>query len=224
MDNIQSNYPRPVNGRQGLDDLGRIQHSAKVGKVSVTFLVISNVIFAFPLSGSKIGQGGANGGALLLEMLLAIGTGIFSVTAIWATMVWVTCSHRAVCTSRGITSKVPSKLVGFASGIPYLLLCIPLIYALDFIVVRSEHPDKPILRWYSLLSKSKLVNAFFLLLTIHVGCTIFVYGSTLFFNVPKDNVDYVFNWIGVTFGLLATLVGIKIASDVNKNIQTLLTQ
>ncbi len=224
MDNIQSNYPRAGSQRQSIDDLQRIQHSAKVGKVSVLFLIISNGYFAIPLFGSRKGEDNANGSSLLLEMLLAIGTVIFFVTAIWATMVWISCAHRAVCTTRGITSKVPSKFVGFASGIPYLLLYIPLIYALDFIVVRSESPDKPILQRYSLLSKSKLVNTFCMLLTIHVGCTIFVYGLKFFFNEPNNIVSYTFNWVGATFALLATLIGFKIASNVHRSLQALFDQ
>ena len=80
--------------------------------------------------------------------------------------VWVYRAHHAICALRGIESRMSSFAIGTLAAIPIVFLGLPLAYALEFILIRSESPDKPTMKWSSFWSKSGPANIMaFLLVT-----------------------------------------------------------
>jgi hypothetical protein len=152
---------------------------------------------------------------LILVLFVAIGA------AIWATMFWVTRAHRAVCSIRGITSRIPSNLLGFLSGVPYILFFIPLCYALDFLVVRSESSDTPTMRWYSSFSKSLIVNVFAIVIIVDSAITIYDMLKEFLVKQPSTSSPDALDWVGTILFTITVILGIRIAKMVNHNIEAL---
>ena len=216
--NIQSNYPR-AKAEVTLVEIAKMRSAAKVGQLALfaftAVIIISNL---FPNFGKKAEPSTTD----LLAGLAILVTVLFSVVAtMCCTMSWITKAHRAVCILRGITPRVPSRLLGFLGGIPYLLFSLPLCYALDFLVVRSESPDEPTMRWFSFSSRSNIVNLF--AAAIIVDATRNAYSLTRMIFAPRPYSGTI-TLLDVLFTLdfiVAVFSGIRIARIVIANIEKL---
>ncbi len=223
MSDIQSNYPRTTGHKLSFTDIDSLKRAAKIGQfalvtiaLSLTFYLVFPQILASEDNSSSLTLF-VGLGYILLILLAGIAT-------IWSTMFWVTRSHRAVCALRGITPRVSSKLLGFACGLPYILLNIPLCYVVEFLVIRSESADTPTMRWNTMLSKSKIVNIFGLMVIIESA--IAFWSAVMEYIVKKPSLidSPVVDWISNISFWVAVVLGIRIAKIVNRNIEILLSR
>lgn len=200
--------------------MAALRRSAKIGQISLIIITILSALFQiFP---DLIGKDNPES---LGHILIVLGIGfilfVAITAAVWTTMFWVTRAHHAICSLRGITPRISSKVIGFLSGIPYILFFAPLCYAVDFLVVRSESPDKPTMRWYSAFSKSLIVNVFAVFIIIDSSCVIASLIIEFKEGPQSDPFTNVVDWVGIVALTVAVTLGIKIAKDVNQNIEKL---
>ncbi len=221
MDNIQSNYPRKASHGLHLADLVPIRRASTIGQISLIVLALV-LIASYVFPSSPESGNDATPFVLDLPTLVTIASLFAIIGAIWGAMFWVTRTHRAVCALRGIKSRMPSRLLGFLSGIPLITFFLPICYALDFLVVRSQSDDMPTLRWYSLLSKSKIVN--FFAFAIIANCTVGTYDliKEYVWNRPSTGRFGVSDFLQMITLFSAIASGIIIAKIVNRNIESIL--
>ena len=150
MSEIQSNYPRTNQIGNKPVDVPALQRIALSGLV----WVVANWIlfFAVFIVAAVIPRADAVGKT---TALLWFGT---YVGIAWCVALWVYRAHQAVCALRSVEPRMPSSLVAGLSVVPIVLFGVPLSYAMDFLIVRSESPNNPTMKWTSLWSRSGQVN------------------------------------------------------------------
>ena len=225
MSEIQSNYPRnsPFTSGNVDVDVDNLKRASKIGQVALVFIAAVTTIFQiFPKILSFDDK------PSLLLIISALGLGLLlilaGIAAIGTTMFWFTRAHRAVCALRGITPRVSSKVVGFFSGIPYLLLYGPLFYALEFLVVRSESPDIPTMRWYTLYSNSRITNVFGIFIVTDAVLAVYSFVMESIVKSPSIVNSTTFDWVSNFIFCVAVILGIRIAKNVNRNIEDLVNR
>ena len=220
MSDLQSNYPRNSGIGLSLTDIDSMKRAAKIGQIALLVLAVQLTVFlVFPGIIGVVDDSAYLNEIVALGFMLAIV--VAGIAAIWSTMFWVTRTHRAVCALRGITPQVPSKLIGFASGIPYILLNVPLCYTIEFLVIRSGSPDTPTMRWNTMLSKSKIVNVFGLVVIIDSAITFWSAVMEYVLKKPTILDSPAFEWFNNIVFWIAVILGIRIAKIVNQNIASL---
>jgi Na+-transporting NADH:ubiquinone oxidoreductase subunit NqrE len=222
MSDIQSNYPRNSLFVSGYVDLDSLKRSANIGRIALLFIATLTTIFQiFP----KILKFEDEPSLLVLFAALGVGLSLIlaGIAALGTTMFWVTRAHSAVCSLRGITPRISSKTLGFLSGIPYLMFFAPLCYALDFLVIRSASLEIPTMRWYSQLSKSKIVN--FFAFAIIIDAALVAYDTIMEYIVKAPSIldSSNFDFIHLAIFWAAIILGIIIAKMVNRNIESLVS-
>jgi hypothetical protein len=202
---IESNYPRSNSFPIDKADIEALQKNAKWGLYFVNaqalFYTLSMVLAELP---AII--------CILLFFVSGLGTLVFII-------IWVTNAHYAVCSLRGIHSRIPSIFVGILSGIPYVLFFVPLSYTLDFLVIRSRSETERTMRWYSSFSRSLRVNLFAIALIAYTTLVGYSF-LTIITNRPA-RYQGLMDWIAFTCFLYGLVVGVKIVWQVNHQIEVL---
>ena len=221
--NFQSNYPRGLADAIGPADVVGLRRSATIGQVSLIVLAaVSLISLAFP----RLPEFEENTSlpVVLFSILISLAMFIAGVVAIGCTMFWVTRAHRAVCKLREISPRIPSQILGFLSGIPYHLFFLPLSYAVDFLMIRSESPDKQTMRWYSMLSKSPIVNTFAVALITDTSLSAYEVIKSSLLSAPESTTTSVTDIVSTVSLLVGIVTGIRIAKTVNDNVEKQVTQ
>jgi hypothetical protein len=134
------------------------------------------------------------------------------------TAFWVYRAHGAVCSLREIEPRIASSTVALLAFGTIALLGFPIYYVMDFLVVRSDSPDKATMKWNSPWSKSGQVNTLTFLAVIPSGCLI----VWLTLKVDQDLLAIIFltsvvalNFACIQGAFLVFQVNRRIAQQVN---------
>lgn len=215
---IQSNYPRDTGRIVTPDEIAKLRRTAKIGAVAIiVFTACATFLDMFPRFDENERRWFATG-VLVLSIIASV------IITMVCTMIWVTRAHRAVCKLRGITPRVPSGLLGFLSAVPYVLFSLPLAYTLEFLVIRSESPDTPTMRWYSFFSKSNILNLFAVTMIVDATSNCYSLVRVFILNRHSDKTVSVMQILLAICFIIAVATGIRIAKIVMDNIERLSVQ
>ena len=223
MSDVQSNYPRTLGHGSYFVDIDGIKRAAIFGQIALLVFATAMTIFQILLDIPEF-KNDPSGPLIMVGLGIIFAMILAGIVAIWSTMFWFTRTHSAVCGLRGITPRISSKVVGFFSGIPYLMLYIPLFYALEFLVVRSQSPDTSTMRWYTIFSKSKIVNIFGVFIVTDAALA--AYGAVMEYVVRAPSIldSHMADYISLAIFWVAVILGIRIAKNVNRNIEDLVNR